>query len=296
MAFMIGALAKRSGLCMVKGVSALMAGRPALLSAILVCGLTFWFLIPFSISPRNTFALPQYGASLLFFIGGLLFGLGAGFNQGCSVSTLTRLAQRDIRMLATVFGWAVGWLIFSNVSLDLSISYRVTNYSPCAISPLIFTLCVITFITFVIHPQRRIFLTILLFGAISTLLIQMSPEWSPSHYLQALIYTISNPKLSSWPTLSEHLIIVLLLTGMSFGNKHSFIAITTKQFIYHCSAGILMGIGASLALGGNDAQVLFAMPALSSGGVLACLGMIGGIMLALKLMALHQQRQRQVAK
>lgn len=125
MAFMIGALAKRSGLCMVKGVSALMAGRPALLSAILVCGLTFWFLIPFSINPRNTFALPQYGASLLFFIGGLLFGLGAGFNQGCSVSTLTRLAQRDIRMLATVFGWAAGWLIFSNVSLDLSISYQL---------------------------------------------------------------------------------------------------------------------------------------------------------------------------
>ncbi|MDQ9091122.1 YeeE/YedE thiosulfate transporter family protein [Pseudoalteromonas haloplanktis] len=291
MALVIGILAKRSGLCMVKGVTALMAGRPILLIAILVCGFAFWFVVPFSIYPVKTINYPQYGANLLFFVGGLLFGLGAGFNQGCSVSTLTRLAQRDIRMLATVFGWALGWLLFANISFELSLNYPVTNYTSLAISPLILTSCAITLIVFMIHPKRLSLLTILLFGAISTMLTQISPHWSPSHYLQAITYTLSNPELSSWPTMSEHLIIALLLIGMSFGKKHSFIAITKKQFITHCSAGILMGIGASLALGGNDTQVLFALPALSLGGMLACFGIIGGIMIALKLITLRQQQK-----
>ena len=42
-------------------------------------------------------------------------------------------------------------------------------------------------------------------------------------------------------------------------------------------AGTFMGIGASLALGGNDTQLLLALPALSPAGMVTVLGMLVGI-------------------
>lgn len=42
-----------------------------------------------------------------------------------------------------------------------------------------------------------------------------------------------------------------------------------------------MGIGASLALGGNDTQLLLALPTFSPGGVVSVLGMLAGIWIGL---------------
>jgi uncharacterized membrane protein YedE/YeeE len=40
--------------------------------------------------------------------GGLLFGVGAAVNGGCSLSTLTRLADGDLGMLAALAGFLAG--------------------------------------------------------------------------------------------------------------------------------------------------------------------------------------------
>ena len=41
-------------------------------------------------------------------LGGLMFGLGAGLNGGCSLSTVQRLADGDMAMLLTLMGFAGG--------------------------------------------------------------------------------------------------------------------------------------------------------------------------------------------
>jgi hypothetical protein len=46
-----------------------------------------------------------------------------------------------------------------------------------------------------------------------------------------------------------------------------------------------MGLGSALALGGNDYQLLLALPALSMAGVSALSGMLAGIWLGVKLLA-----------
>lgn len=278
---------------MVKGVSAMMNGRPALLIAISVCGFAFWLLSPIHFNEQASADIPRYGANSLFFIGGLLFGLGAGFNQGCSISTLTRLAGRDLRMLATILGWVIGWLMFANISLQLTFSYPQSSFATASITLLILVLCISTVLCFMIHPARKTLLTILLFGTFSALLTELNPHWSPSHFLQAITYSVAEHNLSRWPDFQEHLIIATLLIGMGLGVNKAFIGVSKRQFSYHCCAGILMGMGASLALGGNDTQILFALPVLSLGGFTACLGIIIGIMLALKLMTYRQARQRQ---
>lgn len=268
-------------------------GRPALIIAISVCGFAFWLLSPFHFNNQSTAGIPRYNANSLFFVGGLLFGLGAGFNQGCSVSTLTRLAGRDLRMLATVLGWVIGWLSFAKISLQLTLNYSHVDDPTTSLNYLILVLCITTLLCFIIHPARKILVTILLFGALSALLTELNPHWSPSHFLQAITYSTAEGSFQRWPNLQDHLIIIALLIGMGIGVKRALISVTKKQFIYHCCAGILMGMGASLALGGNDSQILFALPVLSLGGFTACLGIIIGIVLALKLMTYRQIRQRQ---
>ena len=45
----------------------------------------------------------------------------------------------------------------------------------------------------------------------------------------------------------------------------------------HSSAGVLMGIGAALAGGGNDSQLLLALPSLSFAGLATVLSILCGI-------------------
>ncbi|NRB39213.1 MAG: YeeE/YedE family protein, partial [Pseudomonadales bacterium] len=52
----------------------------------------------------------------------------------------------------------------------------------------------------------------------------------------------------------------------------------------HLLAGLLMGLGAVIASGGNDTQLLLALPALSPAGVVVIISMLIGIFLGRELM------------
>ena len=66
-----------------------------------------------------------------------------------------------------------------------------------------------------------------------------------------------------------------------YTKKFEVIQSNWKQWFLHLMAGTFMGIGASLALGGNGSQLLLALPTFSPGGIIAVLGMIGGIWIGL---------------
>ncbi|WP_331402021.1 YeeE/YedE thiosulfate transporter family protein [Vibrio sinaloensis] len=56
-----------------------------------------------------------------------------------------------------------------------------------------------------------------------------------------------------------------------------------KVAIRHLFAGIFMGCGASIAGGGNDSQLLVAMPSLSLAGLATVASIVVGIFLGLKM-------------
>ena len=60
-----------------------------------------------------------------------------------------------------------------------------------------------------------------------------------------------------------------------------FVSSNLKYWIEHLFAGTLMGIGASLAMGGNSVQLLLAVPILSPAGFGALGGMLLGIWIGL---------------
>ncbi|MGB2078529.1 MAG: hypothetical protein ACPHV3_02010 [Vibrio sp.] len=110
----IGYLAQRVGLCMVRGVEQAASGRPSFLLAILCSGAFAWVAMLLLQYTSMQAHFGAYQATFYSFAGGFLFGMGAAFNHGCGVSTIGRLVRGESIMLATVMGWFIGWLIFSD--------------------------------------------------------------------------------------------------------------------------------------------------------------------------------------
>ena len=109
--------------------------------------------------------------------------------------------------------------------------------------------------------------------------------WSPSDFVKDLGLAIltSNPQLA--PSLNRFLILMMMVMGMTVGawryNKLKFTLPAPRDVVRHAASGVLMGVGASLGLGGNDYQLLLALPAQSFAGLLAIVGMLLGIHLGL---------------
>ncbi len=99
----IGYLAQHTGICMVRGVMNLRQGRPMMILAMLLCGICVWAIVPFANAWEVEMPLLRYDWHYYFGLGGLLFGLGAGVNGGCGISTLSKLAHGEMPMAATVF-------------------------------------------------------------------------------------------------------------------------------------------------------------------------------------------------
>jgi hypothetical protein len=62
------------------------------------------------------------------------------------------------------------------------------------------------------------------------------------------------------------------------------------RMLRHWGAGILMGIGAAVAGGGNDSQLLLSLPALSLAGLLTIVSILLGIYVVKLAQSLRQRR------
>lgn len=115
-AALIGFAAHRASLCNVRAVAEVMTSGSAhmlwsLLQAVLwMATLTGVMALVLGIAPQSAWTRTPMAWS---WAGGLLFGAGAAVNGGCSLSTLTRLADGDLGMAATLAGFLIGvstWL------------------------------------------------------------------------------------------------------------------------------------------------------------------------------------------
>jgi hypothetical protein len=113
-AAVIGFAAHRASLCHVKAVSeAMTSGTTHMLKSLTHAAL--WAtLVGGAIGVVGMRApppvwLPSSAAWALF--GGWLFGIGAALNGGCSLSTLHRLIDGELGMLATLLGFALGAVV-----------------------------------------------------------------------------------------------------------------------------------------------------------------------------------------
>jgi len=282
----LGYLAQTSGLCMVRGVNEWKAGEPEFLLAIILSGSFGWVAIIISYLFNVPLSMQANAVNAWFAFGGILFGIGESFNQGCGVSTLSKLARGDLKMIFTVIGWFVGWCVLSYWQPQLNT--KQLYLSNLLILGVLIFISVILLIWVSLGDKERKFLwfKMLGIGLIAGLIFLYEPKWPPS----GLMHTLSNAIFSNnstWPEIESYLLFLGLLVGMFLAawktKKFEFVKFSFSQSCSHTFAGTFMGLGASLALGGNDSQLLLALPALSPAGLLSTAGIVFGIWFGLRL-------------
>jgi uncharacterized membrane protein YedE/YeeE len=290
----IGYLAQSIGLCMVRGVNEFKKGKPEFLIAILLSGLLSWVAIVFTSFADVQTNFKTFEVNIWFAIGGVLFGFGTAFNQGCGVSTLSKLSRGDSKMIFTILGWLVGWTIFANWNPSISHN-KFTISSGLTIGVLaILSVALIVWAFIGDKKRRKLWLTMMSIGLIGGFFFLFDPKWPPSGLLHKLSHALASSDNALWPPKESHFLFNSLLIGMFsaawYTNKFEVVKSEWKQWSLHITAGTCMGIGASLALGGNDTQLLLALPTFSPGGAVAVLGMLAGIWVGLFI------RERYVVK
>lgn len=281
----IGYLAQFIGLCMVRGVNELKKGKPEFLIAILFSGVLSWVAMVFTSFTDIPTNLKSFEVNVWFALGGLLFGFGTAFNQGCGVSTLGKLSRGDSKMIFTILGWLFGWSILAKwnppinhnkfiISSDITIGILIT-----------LSIALMVWAFFGDKERRKLWLTMMAIGLIGGFVFLFDPKWPPSGLLHKISHAMANSESNLWPPKDSYLLFIALLIGMLSANlytkKFEVIKSGWKGWAIHITAGTLMGIGASLALGGNDTQLLLALPTFSPAGVIAVFSMLVGIWVGL---------------
>jgi uncharacterized membrane protein YedE/YeeE len=289
----LGYLTQTTGLCLVRGVREWSQGRPEVLASILCCGVLAWVVAAIAPYLGATIPFLVFKPGPWFAIGGFMFGLGTAFNQGCSISTLSRLASGELRMLTTPVGWVAGWstLTWWQPDLDvttlpgpdtLSFAILVTASGGLAIRALLGN-----------RSRRKLWFGMMGIGLLSGLLFLYEPGWSPGSLIQDQIAVALNDDVHQPLPLPRYALVLALLVGMSLGasrlKKLQLRMAATGPLLLHLLAGTLMGLGAALAMGGNDSQLLLALPAFSPAGFLTIGCILAGIRLGLFVLDLNRR-------
>jgi len=277
----LGYLAQTTGLCMVRGVNEWKAGNKEFLLAILFSGVLAWVAAYFSYLTDIQFNARSFSLNIWFIIGGIIFGFGAALNKSCGVSTLSRLSRGDTRMITTIIGWLVGWVIIAQLSPYIEI-VRIPLPGKIHYLPLIVITLGITVWALIGPPKRKkIWFGMMGIGLLSGFIYLYQPKWPPSALLHQISSSLFEENVNSWPSLEQYGLLFSLLLGMFLAAWHTkkfiFVSSNVTHWINHLFAGTLMGIGGSLAMGGNSVQLLLALPSFSPAGFASVGGMLFGI-------------------
>lgn len=291
-AFGVGFSAQRGSLCVVSGIADVVDRRsPRVFMSFFRIGVWVTLLSsPICWLFVAAHPLMTYSLSLLTVVGGLLFGIGAALNGGCSFGTLIRFAAGDLTFIGSFAGMAAG--IWSRGRMSMLTAPMPNGPSVLA------------------HPSRLGVLVVCLAALFSIHELALLPQrkrpgsWSPEQaaavigLCSGLIYTLNGTWF--YTIAFDHLIYVegarelhgLQLTAVTIATlAGGAISATSNQTFHlrfrwqalplHIIGGAAMGFGTTLIPGGNAVLVLNAFPALSSHAVPAYFSLIVGAAIAL---------------
>lgn len=319
-AALVGFAAHRASLCNVRAVVEIMSSgtahmlgslmQAALWMALLAGGLT---LLAGHSLPSVRMLLPAAWALW----GGWLFGVGAAINGGCSLSTLHRLADGELGMLATLLGFALGVVSLALAWAGPWASGGMTGpgeLTPLttfwvrwpALAPWVLLTLALWAVSRVatlwrlarsspsasigrrvLAPQYHLTVSAALMGLAGGVLFATQGAWSYTSHLRTSV-------LHAWagspaPAGTHSALVIALALGMvasavQRGSVQWRRPRSAASWLRHLGGGMLMGAGAAMVPGGNDTLLLNALPTLALQAVGAYAAMLGGITTVLGLM------------
>ncbi|MEM7223546.1 MAG: YeeE/YedE thiosulfate transporter family protein [Pseudomonadota bacterium] len=307
LALLLGFAAHRASICTVKAVVEVISSRRGYMLASLI-KTVLWamavILVAALVWDEGLHLAEGYLPSLPSFAGGVIFGMGAAMNRGCAFSTLNKLGSGDLAMVGTLGGFVIGVVGFELIvgQLDLAV---VPVDVPLPLSAprwlLVLVLALTAYALFELtrlwrrrdrsqnlkarglSPRYRLSTAAMLIGLSGGALYLLNGDW---------VYTANLTQGVEWfmggdaaPPLANGLLFGAVLIGiwLSAWQRQAF-ALRWPRIgpgLMHLLGGVLMGLGAALVPGGNDALILSALPVWLPHALPAFLGMLLGISAAL---------------
>ena len=312
LAGLVGYFANRASMCTVKAVAEILTTRRAYMlgsfvkTIAWVIGITAWISWSRASAPlaAQTYALVWSGL-----LCGILFGIGAVFNGGCAISTLTRLGNGNLGMAATLAGIAAGMGLYalSSVRIEgllrtpaeplLSLSDRTATVLGIIVTlwmlwesvRLIRTTRHMAWRERWLAPQLRLSTAAAVIGVSNGILYAFLGTWSYTHTLRRSITELTTPVSAAVPSmvLLWGLFAALslgVLAASVFSGRFSLSWRPRSAWLGYFAGGLLMGLGAALVPGGNDVLLLNAIPGMSPHALPAFVAMLVGIWVTLVIM------------
>jgi toxin CptA len=242
---------------------------------------------------------PAAASLSLAALGGAIFGAGALINGACAFGSAGRLAAGETSFLALLPGFVLGAVIARNVgavAMTTATSMTLALRGPTLAA---LVLALTAFLVWRLWSARRVASRP---GAILELFIQQS--WPPA--LAMAVIALANVALMllvfTWPyttllidvalargmdVLARVLIVAVFLAGASWGahtaGRFHLRGAGGAEIATRFGGGALMGFGAAMIPGGNDALVLLGLPLLQPAAFAAyasmCLVIASGLTL-----------------
>jgi uncharacterized membrane protein YedE/YeeE len=142
LAALLGFAVHRASLCTVRTVAEIFSTRKAYMMAamlkavlwVMAVSVPILLFLPGTAAPNRSYAI-----TVAAITGGFLFGVGAAVNGGCAFSTLGHLANGNLWMLTTLFGFCIGVAGLSIIVPMIELSQALTPLLFEVPKPLIYT-------------------------------------------------------------------------------------------------------------------------------------------------------------
>lgn len=308
----LGFSAHRASICTVKATAEVLStGRAYMFLSfgrtvlwVLAITLPMIWLVPSLHAPVNGWAL-----SPMALAGGFAFGMGAALNGGCAFSTLTRLCDGKLNMLAALAGFAAGAALFLALAAEklipeptrepvladprapaaLVLAVGLVAWGLWEVVRLLRTQPVEVYWTARIRSHRyRLSTAAAVIGLSNGVLYLLYGSWAYTGILQEWVRGIEGIGIVPGAVLWALFAAVLLGMFASSYERGSFRIEwrPTRSWLLNLAGGLLMGFGAAAAPGGNDVLILHQVPILSPHALPVYGAIIAGIAAVLMTMRL----------
>lgn len=308
----LGFAAHRASLCTVKAVAETLTSgtghmlasfAKAVLWSVAVTGALYL------LGHESAASIPERAPHVLALAGGFAFGMGAAINGGCSLSTLQRLADGELTMLATLAGFCAGVLGWNVLDAHFALTSARTLPLPWPqlgawAAPLValaglWAAWEASGLWRRRAPgralQQRLAARVyplsgaaVVLGVSGGMLSTFQGAWSYTNFLRAGV--ASGWGTDSPPTAFHAVLFMALLAGMLLSAwQRGSLGLRWEgggPALRRLGGGFLMGAGGALIPGGNDTLVLVAIPALSPWALATYLALLAGVFATLLAMRL----------
>ena len=249
--------------------------------------------------------------------GGFLFGVGAGLNGGCAFSTLWKLGAGQLKMLATLVAFALGaaaYLLLVEASVlptyePVPLPYAMPETWAFALLGGLGVWAVWEVLrlwrtrpagsgwrALIFADVYRLSTAAALLGMTNAVLYALHGAWAYTSSLrtgvEGLLGTGAGPSAVRWGLFAA------VLAGMALAAWQSgafrLVWRPTRAWASNLAGGLLMGLGAGMAAGGNDVLVLHSIPGLSPHAVPTFAALLLGIACVLTLDRLIRRKALKV--